>query len=131
MGTINMRIIWLFGLLTLVGFSTACSSGKHPAAKSVEVFLQALVARDEARFVARTCQEFESDALLEFDSFSMVKTRLEGLDCQAVKEDGDNATVACKGKIVATYGLEDQTFELEERAYQVTKRGGEWLVCGS
>ena len=130
MRVIIQRNLWLTGLLFFTSLLTACSPGKHPAAQSVESLLQALVARDETRYLSHTCPEYEAEALLELDSFSMVRTRLEDLDCQLVKETGDNATVACQGKIIATYGLEDQTFELNERTYQVSQRDGEWLICG-
>lgn len=120
----------IVGLLFLLSTLVACASGKHPAVKSVEDYLQALVNRDEAKFLSHICPEFEEQALLEFDSFSLVKTRLEGVDCQVVEERGDHAVVLCKGAIIATYGSEDQSFELGEQPFQVTRRSGEWLVCG-
>jgi len=120
---------WLI-VFFIAGVLTACSSGKHPAAKSVEALLQALVERDEAHLLTYTCPEFEEEALMEYDSFSLVKTRLEGLDCKLVEQEGDQAKVVCQGQIIATYGSEDQTIELNNRTYQVIKRSGEWLVCG-
>jgi len=123
--------LWILLISVLAAALSACSGGKHPAAASVEAFLDALVNKDEARMVTLTCQSYETDALLEYDAFSLVKTRLEGLDCQAASSDEDRATVSCQGTIIATYGSEDQNFELSERVYQVVNLGGDWLVCGN
>ena len=116
--------------LLLAGLLYACSPSKHPAAAAVEAYLRALVDKDEARLVGLTCKDFEADALLEFDSFSLVKTRLEGLKCQAQDTGESSANVTCQGQIIATYGAEDQQFDLGKRIYQVQKEGSDWLVCG-
>jgi hypothetical protein len=119
----------LAALLLVVSLLSACAAAKHPAAVAVESYLQALVDKDEARLVSLTCPDFESDALLQLDSFSLVKTKLEGLDCQAQAQD-DTAQVTCQGQILATYGTEDQQFDLSEKTFQVVNQGGDWLVCG-
>jgi len=116
--------------LLLMGLLYACSPSKHPAAAAVEAYLRALVDKDEARLVGLTCKDFESDALLEFDSFSLVKTRLEGLKCQAQDTGESSANVTCQGQIIASYGAEDQQFDLGKHIYQVQKEGSDWLVCG-
>ena len=122
---------WGLTALLLVGsLFAACASAKPPAALAVEDYLQALVDKDEARLVSLTCPDFEDDALLQLDSFSLVKTKLEGLDCQAQAQDDDTAQVTCQGQILATYGTEDQQFDLSEKAFQVVNQGGDWLVCG-
>ena len=119
----------LAALLIVGGLLTACASAKHPAAVAVEDYLKALVDKDEARLVSLTCPDFESDALLQLDSFSLVKTKLDGLDCQAQAQD-DTAQVTCQGRILATYGTEDQQFDLSEKTFLVVNQGGDWLVCG-
>lgn len=116
-------------LLLVAGLLSACGPSKHPAAAAVEAYLQALVNKDESRLVSLSCPDFEETALLELDSFSLVKTRLEGLDCQAQAQE-DSASVTCQGQILATYGTEDQQFDLSGRTYQVKNIGGDWLVCG-
>ena len=116
--------------LLLAGLLYACGPSKHPAATAVESYLKALVDKDEARFVGLTCKDFEADALLEFDAFSLVQTRLEGLQCQAQDTAESTASVTCQGQIIATYGAEDQQFDLGTRTYQVQKEGSDWLVCG-
>ncbi len=117
----------LFGLTS---FLTACGGGEHPAAAATEAFVQALADKNEAQYLTLTCADYEFNALLEYDSFGLVNTHIEGLDCQAVTVDGDTAEVNCQGEIVASYGNEDRRFELSERRYQVVKQDGQWLVCG-
>jgi hypothetical protein len=121
--------VWL-SILAAGMISAACAGGEHPAAGAVEAFLQALADKNEAQYVTLTCPDYELDALLEYDSFSLVQTRLEGLSCKADNASGDTAEVTCQGEIVATYGNEDRNFELSERRYQVVNQGGAWLVCG-
>jgi len=117
----------LFGLTS---FLTACGGREHPAAAAMEAFVQALGDKNEAQYMTLTCAEYELDALLEYDSFGLVKTHIESLDCQAVSVDGDTAEVNCLGDLVATYSNENRTFDLSERHYQVVRQDGLWLVCG-
>jgi hypothetical protein len=123
-------LLGLAASLLLAGLLCACSPSKNPAATAVESYLRALVDKDEARFVGLTCKDFEAEALLEFDAFSLVKTRLEGLKCQVQDSSEAAASVTCQGLIIASYGTEDQQFDLSERSYQVQKEGSDWLVCG-
>lgn len=120
-------MVLAFGLVFIIA---ACGAEKHPAARAVEDFIQALVDKDETRYISLTCGDYEADALLMYDAFSLVQTRLENLDCQAIEIVGDSASVACQGKIIASYSNEDQEFELSQNRYQVIQQGGEWLVCG-
>jgi hypothetical protein len=122
--------VGLAASLFLAGLLYACGPSKHPAVAAVEDYLRALVDKDEARFVGLACKDFEADALLEYDSFSLVQTRLEGLQCQAQDGGETSASVTCQGQIVASYGTEDQQFDLSTRKYQVQKEGSDWLVCG-
>lgn len=125
------HLIWsLAAGMLLAGLLSACGPAKQPAVTAVEAYLRALVDKDEARFVGLTCKDFEAEALLEFDSFSLVKTRLEGLQCRAQDTGEGTANVTCQGQITATYGAEDQQFDLSQRTYQVQKEGSDWLVCG-
>ena len=117
-------------LIGLASFVTACGGEEHPAAAALEAFVQALADKNEAQYITLTCADYEHDALLEYDAFGLVRTHVEGLDCQIVSVNGDTAEVTCQGEIVATYGNEDRTFELSERHYHVVKQDGEWLVCG-
>lgn len=112
-------------------FLTACSaSSSDTSAQAVENYLTALVEKDADRLATLSCGEWEDDALLELDSFQAVTARLDGMACEQTGTDGDTALVLCNGKIIATYGNEDQELDLSVRTYQVLQEGGEWLVCG-
>jgi hypothetical protein len=113
-------------------FLSACASKSNDApAKAVEDYLNALVAKDADRLTTLSCSDWEDGALLELDSFQAVTTRLDGMACSQTGTDGDTALVLCKGKIIATYGNEDQEMDLSTRTYQVVQEGGAWLVCGT
>ncbi|MFZ6026711.1 MAG: nuclear transport factor 2 family protein [Chloroflexota bacterium] len=108
----------------------ACTAQKPAAAQAVESYLQALVDKDDTRLVTLVCPDYEMDALIEFDSFGLVETSLEGVACQQMAIEGDQATVVCQGSIQATYGTELRSFDLSERTYTLARSGGDWLVCG-
>jgi hypothetical protein len=122
-------LLGLAASLLLVGLLYACGPSKNPAAAAVENYLRALVNKDENQLVSLTCKTFEADALLEYDAFSLVQTRLEGLKCRVQDTGIDAASVTCQGQIIATYGAEDQQFDLSGRTYGVQKSGSDWLVC--
>ena len=129
-----MRKVFLILILVMVAnlFLSACSSKSNDApAKAVEDYLNALVAKDSDRLTTLSCSDWEDDALLELDSFQAVTTRLDGMACSQTGTDGNMALVLCKGKIIATYGNEDQEMDLSTRTYQVVQEGGDWLVCGT
>ncbi len=121
----------VFFLSILVLLLSACS-GKSvdPASKVVEDYVTALVNKDSTRLSALSCADWESNALLEFDSFQAVKTRLSGLACKTIGSEGTSSQVNCQGIILATYNGEDQSFDLSARTYKVLQQGGEYLVCG-
>ena len=129
-----MRKVFLILILVMVSnlLLPACASNSNDApAKAVEDYLNALVAKDSDRLTTLSCSDWEDDALLELDSFQAVTTRLDGMACSQTGTDGDTALVLCKGKIIATYGNEDQEMDLSTRTYQVVQEGGDWLVCGT
>jgi len=126
----EFTILCIATSLLLAGLLYTCRPSTHPAAAAVEAYLRALVNKDETRMTSLTCKAFEAEALLEYDAFSLVATRLEGLRCQVQGSSGSAANVTCQGKIVATYGAENQQFDLSGRIYRVEKEGSDWLVCG-
>ena len=113
-------------------FLTACAGDASNApAKAVEEYLNALVAKDADRLSTLVCGDWEEEALIELDSFQAVTPRLDNAACTQTGTDGDTALVDCTGKIIATYGDEDQELDLSVRTYQVVQQGGDWLVCGT
>lgn len=129
-----MRKRWIifFLLMGLLALSvSACSAGSDdPAARAVEAYLRALVAKDPNALSALSCADWEAGALRELDALQTVETRLEGLQCQSQSTDGQYIFVACQGSILATYNNEDQVLDLSARTYQVIEQGGDYLVCG-
>jgi hypothetical protein len=122
-------VVLLLSILVLL--LSACSGRSvDPASKAVEDYINALVNKDSTRLSAFSCADWETNALLEFDSFQAVKTRLSGLTCKTIGSEGTTSQVNCQGKILATYNGEDQSFDLSARTYQVVQQGGEYLVCG-
>jgi hypothetical protein len=132
---------WMLGhkplLLFVLVFSltllaTACSGDKQksPAAKAVEDYWQAMVSQNSEAISALSCPDWESQAIMELDSFQAVKARVDGMNCAESGKEGSDVLVKCQGKIIATYGDEDQELSLDARAVLVRQDGGEWLVCG-
>jgi hypothetical protein len=123
-------LVVLLGILFGV-FTAGCSSPKSSgAAKAIESYLNAVVARNVDQATALACKEYADSAQTDVDSFAAVTPRLEGLACQESGQDGSATLVTCKGKIIATYNNEDQEISLEGRTYKVVQQGGEWLMCG-
>ena len=120
-------IVFLAGIIL-----TACASSASDApVKSVEDYLNALVAKDAHRLPTLVCGDWESDALIELDSFQAVTASLENVSCTQSGTDGDTALVHCTGNIIASYNNENQRLDLSVRTYQVIQDSGEWLVCGT
>jgi hypothetical protein len=114
-------------LLSACSGTTASAAGPE---KAVETYLTALVNQDVNRLITASCKTWEEKARLEADSFQAVKAKLDGMTCTKTGDEGTSAKVSCTGKIVATYGNENQEIPLDRRAYLVSQEGGEWRMCG-
>ncbi len=110
---------------------SACGTGTDAPARAVEDYLTALVNKDVDRLSALSCADWESTALLEFDSLQAVETRLEGMTCASTDNGDGSYAVVCQGKMIATYDNEDSDFDLAVRTYRVVDQGGDYLVCGN
>ncbi len=130
----SFRTISMIVLLSLgVALLSACGGAPVGAAgpeKAVETYLTALVNQDVNRLITASCKAWEEKARLEADSFQAVKAKLDGVTCTKTGDEGASAKVSCTGKIIATYGNEDQEIPLDRRAYLVSQEGGEWRMCG-
>jgi hypothetical protein len=130
----SMRNVSLIICLALAaGLLSACGSASSAAAspeKAVETYLTALVNQDANRLTTASCKAWEEKAKLELDSFQAVKAKLDGLVCTKAGDVDGGAKVTCAGKIVATYGNENQEIPLDRRPYLATQEGGEWRMCG-
>jgi hypothetical protein len=117
--------------LFLFSFS-ACNNDeqKNSASAAVEKYLQALVERDFNKMVNACCADWESQAKVEFDSFSAVKLELRDLSCKEIGQQGGFTIIACDGSIIANYGAEDLDINIADRTYRAIQEGGEWRMCG-
>ncbi len=114
----------LFVLLVILLAACAPASGGDPA-KTVEQYLTAKVAGDEAAMRPLLCSAMEADLSREASSFAAVDAKLTGMSCTL---DGETDTVTCAGQIDATYGAEQTSFPLT--SYTVVQEDGEWKWCG-
>ncbi len=123
--------VLLLMLLTFFGLA-ACSkqSKSSEAARPVEAFYDAIVSQKRDRVGSIACAAWEKDALREVDAFMGVKSELKDFSCAVTEENGDTATVACKGRIAASYGEEITDFPLDGKIHKVIKEQGEWRICG-
>ena len=122
-------------ILTMLGFSiilSACGAeaGSNGAAEAVEGYVNAIVSNDEAKLISLSCADWESDALIELDSFQLVTITLDGFACQQTGTDSEFTLVDCQGKMLLSYNDEAQELDLSTRTYQIVEQGGDWLVCG-
>ncbi len=128
----SLRVIFTIILIStgLVLLSACGGTAAAGPEKAVETYLNALVSQDVNRLVTVSCTSWEENARMELDSFQAVKARLDGVTCTKTGDEGESARVSCTGKIVATYGNEDQEIPLDRRPYLVSMEGGEWRMCG-
>lgn len=124
----NKLIFLLIGLSLIL---SACKGGdSNGTVAAVEGYINALASKDQASLVSLSCAEWESDAIVELDSFQLVTVTVDGLACQQTGTDGNVTLVDCQGKFLMSYNGEPQELDLSTRTYQVVEQGGDWLVCG-
>ncbi len=121
-------LIATFVFIFLTGCSASSASATAP--KIVEAYLQALVDRDANKMTNLSCAAWESQAKVEYDSFTAVKLALKDLACKEAGSEGDARFVSCSGSIVASYGNEDLPIDVAGQTYKVVQESGEWRVCG-
>lgn len=107
----------------------SCAGSSSPAVV-VDAYYNALVAGDASTLTQLSCADWEQQSKLMLDSFTGVKARVEGVACSELENDDSSAVVNCSGKIIATYGTEDQEIDLSNTTFLLQKQGDEWLVCG-
>ena len=119
------KIIIILLLLLLVACGGGDGNDDEAAVSTVEKYMQAKVATDADTIRALLCSEMEANAERETLTFQGVDNpRIEAMACTF---DGEE-TVSCTGKIVATYGTEDNEFPFTN--YRVVQEDGEWKWCG-
>jgi len=119
----------LVGFLVSVGLTACTGSGDAPALV-VERYYQALAEKNQDLMINLSCGEWETNALMELDSFMTVETTLEDVTCETTNLDDIEAMVTCTGAISATYDGEARQFPLSGQIYLVIQEAGEWRMCG-
>lgn len=117
-------------LILLIFLLTSCQDSMSPAEQSMQKYMQALADKNQDVVLSLVCPFYETDALLEFDSYALVQTTLKDVSCHEVSRTGKEAKVVCGGSLDASYNGEIQSFDLSARTYTVINEKGYWLVCG-
>lgn len=126
----KVRIGLVLLVMTMGGLLGGCQSAAQGPERPVEAYYAAITGGERERISQLVCAAFEETALTEFDSFSGVKSSLDGLSCTSSEQRDGEAQVTCQGNIQATYGEEQMTFPLADRVHRVVKEGNDWLLCG-
>lgn len=124
----------LFLLIALTLIIAGCaqeSTDPEAPAKAVEKYLEARISKDSELFAGTFCADFESDALIEFDSFGELESTLEDMTCNVDNVSDATASVSCTGSLETVYnGEARRPLDLARFTYLATQEDGEWKMCG-
>jgi hypothetical protein len=126
------KFLLIIGLLTC--FMVSCSAGQSQntpvEVDTLRQYMRALTEKDEVVYSRLICPTWESEALLEFDAYKGVETKLGDMTCRLLNGQSNTTNVNCQGKILLSYGSEKQEIDLSMRQYKLTSNGDVWQVCG-
>ena len=117
-------------IILLVVFLPGCGNNQSLATQSVEEYFQAIVEKNQDMLVSKVCTSYEPNAMMDFNTFAIVKTSLENFSCQTTTTNENGYDVNCQGSLQAKFGDELRTFDLSKRTFQVVEENGNWLICG-
>ena len=117
-------------IILLVVFLPGCGNNQSLAAQSVEEYFQAIVEKNQDMLVSKVCTSYEPNAMMDFNTFAIVKTSLENFSCQTTTTNENGYDVNCQGSLQAKFGDELRTFDLSKRTFRVVEENGNWLICG-
>lgn len=127
---INMRrIVVYLNIFLLISTFGACTASPTPV-ETVTKYLNSLVAKDAIALTKLSCSDWEQQSIQLLDSFTSVDIKLNDLSCTETENSGNNASVKCSGKIIATYNNENQELALSTTSFLLVKQSDEWLICG-
>ena len=106
------------------------SATPDPALETILAYLQARAKADVAQVTGLACAAWRSQAVTEAISFRSMNAKLDGVDCSVTGTDGPYTLVACRGKIITTYGNESREWDLSTFVYQAASEDGQWKMCG-
>ena len=121
----KLSIIFFALLLLLAACDTG--GGDDPTVV-VDKYLKARLASDVDQLRALSCADWESQVILEADSFRGRDAELVDVFCEEGKREGDETIVNCNGHIAVVYQGENRDFPLKN--YRLTQEDGEWKMCG-
>lgn len=119
-----MRRLWI---VVLAVVALGCAKEGNPA-QTMEDYLKARVESDVDEMRQLSCADWESQAILQADSFRAMEAKLDGMSCKEDGKDGEYTLVACEGKIVTTYNGETREWPLG--TYKLVQEDEEWKMCG-
>ncbi len=105
----------------------ACSQGSDPS-KAMMDYLQARVEANTDKMRRLSCADWESQALIQAESFRSMNAQLQNVSCSTGSKDGEYTVVKCDGRIVTTYNGEKREWELG--SYRMKQEDGDWKMCG-
>ena len=128
----NKIVLFTQAILLIIFTLASCSGGSSidEAAMAVETYIRALANRDLNDITSIVCLAWGEQAQLEFNSFSAVTAKVEGLECQVTSSEGDYAVVECQGVLITNDGEDDQEIQLKVNHYQTLFEEGKWRMCG-
>jgi hypothetical protein len=128
----SRKLLLLSGLLSffLVGCGSIQTETTPVEVETLRQYIQALAEKNETVYSRLICPDWESEAYLEFDAYKGMQSRLGEMTCRRVSIQDGSAKVNCQGKIMLSYGTEQQEIDLSSRIYHLTTNGNAWQVCG-
>lgn len=123
----KLRIISLACLIIFL-FSTCTTSTGDPSLVTFE-YLSALVNKETGKIISLSCNEWETNAIMDVDSLMNIRAELNNVTCYEVGREGDEAYVVCSGIIKLTYDAEIQEIDLNTRKYTLRLENNDWRVC--
>lgn len=123
-------ILLLCAGMLIAGCAQTATDPEAPS-NSIEAYLAALVAKDSETFNTLFCADYESEALIEFDSFGAVDAELEDATCTTGESTDAGTVVTCAGSIKIVYdGETNNSLDLSRTPYLAVQEDGEWKMCG-
>ena len=121
----------LIALTLIIAGCAQESSDPEAPAKAIEKYLEARISKDTELFAGTFCADFESDALIEFDSFGELESTLEDMTCKVDNISDATASVTCTGSLSTVYNGETRRpLDLARLPYVASQEDGEWKMCG-
>lgn len=91
-------------------------------------YLEARTRSSAADMQALSCSAWDSQAVIQSQSFRAMNAELKEVNCSASSADETRASVTCEGFIQTTYN--GQTREWKLGGFELVREEDEWRICG-